>query len=57
MTGSALDALIVAADRLGGCSVLLTEDMNDGQVIDTVTVADPFAETAFQNRGASAVGP
>jgi predicted nucleic acid-binding protein len=37
------DALIVAAARLGGCSVLLTEDMNAGRTIDTVTVANPFA--------------
>jgi predicted nucleic acid-binding protein len=37
------DALIVAAARLGGCSILLTEDMKAGQTIDTVTVVNPFA--------------
>ncbi len=37
------DALIVAAARLGGCSILLTEDMSAGQTFDTVTVENPFA--------------
>lgn len=37
------DALIVAAARLGGCSILLSEDMTAGQTIDSVTVANPFA--------------
>jgi len=37
------DALIVAAARLGGCSMLLSEDMKAGQAFDTVTVSNPFA--------------
>jgi predicted nucleic acid-binding protein len=36
------DALIVAAARLGGCAYLLTEDLQDGQVLDGLTVISPF---------------
>lgn len=36
------DALIVESARLAGCDRLLTEDLNDGQVIDGVTVENPF---------------
>ncbi len=36
------DALIVQAARRGECDRLLTEDLNDGQVIDGVTVENPF---------------
>lgn len=36
------DALIVAAAARTGCSYLLSEDLNDGQVIDTITVLNPF---------------
>lgn len=37
------DALIVAAAQVCACSVLLTEDLQHGQVFDTVRVVDPFA--------------
>jgi predicted nucleic acid-binding protein len=37
------DACIVAAAELGGCDVLLTEDLNHGQRIGQVTVHNPFA--------------
>jgi predicted nucleic acid-binding protein len=37
------DAAIVAAAAAAGCSELCTEGLNDGQVIGTVTVRDPFA--------------
>lgn len=37
------DALVLRMARQGGCSVLLTEDMNDGQVIDGVRIVNPFA--------------
>ncbi len=37
------DALIVAAAQRSGCTHLLTEDLNDGQQIDTVAVINPFA--------------
>ena len=36
------DALIVAAAQLAGCNYLLTEDLQDGQVIDRLTVVNPF---------------
>ncbi len=36
------DALIVAAAAQCGCSYLLTEDLQDGQVLGPVTVANPF---------------
>jgi predicted nucleic acid-binding protein len=36
------DALIVAAARLAGCVSVLTEDLKDGQVFDSVTVVNPF---------------
>ena len=36
------DALIVHAARRAGCAQVLTEDLNQGQVIDDVTVANPF---------------
>lgn len=37
------DALIVAAAQAGGCTHLLTEDLQDGQSLGDVTVVDPFA--------------
>lgn len=37
------DALIVAAAQASGCRVLLTEDLQAGQVFGTVRVIDPFA--------------
>ena len=36
------DALIVAAAQTSKCGVLLTEDLQHGQVFDTVRVIDPF---------------
>ncbi|MGYP001609472534 len=36
------DALVVAAARIGGCRVLLTEDLQDGQDLDGVLVVNPF---------------
>lgn len=40
------DALIVRAASVAGCEVLLSEDLNAGQVIDGVRVENPFAEVA-----------
>ena len=37
------DALIVAAAQAGACPVLLTEDLQAGQLFDGVRVVDPFA--------------
>lgn len=36
------DGLIVAAARAGGCDRLLTEDLNDSQVISGVRIENPF---------------
>ena len=37
------DSLIVAAARRSGCSFLLTEDLQDGQDLDGLSVLDPFS--------------
>jgi len=37
------DALIVAAAALANCSTLFSADMQDGQLIDGVTIRNPFA--------------
>jgi len=39
------DSLIVAAANMAGCNYLLSEDMNDGQIIERVTVFNPFKNT------------
>ena len=39
------DALIVETCRAADCTILLTEDLQDGQLIDGVRVRDPFART------------
>jgi len=36
------DALILAATIESGCDVLLTEDLNHGQVVQGVTIRNPF---------------
>ena len=36
------DALVLRAAAAGGCGVVLSEDMNHGQVIDGVRVENPF---------------
>jgi predicted nucleic acid-binding protein len=38
------DALIVAAALSAGCTRLITEDLQHGQRIETLTVVDPFRE-------------
>lgn len=38
------DAQIVAAARAAGCQHLLTEDLQRGQLFDSVRVVDPFSE-------------
>ena len=37
------DALIVRAASTAGCSILLSEDLQHGQVIDGVRIENPFA--------------
>jgi predicted nucleic acid-binding protein len=39
------DSLIVAAALEADCTRLLTEDLKDGQVIETLTVTNPFTMT------------
>jgi predicted nucleic acid-binding protein len=36
------DSLIVAAAHRTGCTHLLTEDLQDGQIVDGLTIVDPF---------------
>ena len=36
------DALMVEAARVGGAERILSEDLQDGQVIEGVTIEDPF---------------
>jgi predicted nucleic acid-binding protein len=36
------DALIAAAARIGGCTYLLTEDLQDDQLLDTIRIVNPF---------------
>ncbi|MBN9463255.1 MAG: PIN domain-containing protein [Burkholderiales bacterium] len=39
------DALVVAAAHEQGCAVLLTEDLQDGALIDGVRIRNPFAHS------------
>jgi len=36
------DSMIVAAAKVAGCTHLLTEDLQDGQILEGLTVVDPF---------------
>lgn len=38
------DGLILAAARAAECTELLTEDLNDGQIINAVRVVNPFSK-------------
>lgn len=38
------DALIVRSAASAGCGVLLTEDLQHGQVVDTVRIENPFRD-------------
>ena len=40
---SIFDSLIIAAALFAGASTLYTEDMRDGQVIDGLTIRNPFS--------------
>lgn len=39
---SVYDAMIVAAAQLAGCRTLYTEDLQNGQIIDGMKIADPY---------------
>jgi predicted nucleic acid-binding protein len=51
------DAMVVAAAQLQGCSVLLTEDLQDGAVFDGVTVRSPFTLDAREPEAVYAAAP
>lgn len=44
------DAMIVAAAQLQGCTLLLTEDLQDGWHCDGVTVCNPFTTLVSEDR-------
>ena len=39
------DAILLASARAAGCSVLWTEDMNAGEVVNGVRISNPFSST------------
>lgn len=41
------DAMVIEAAALAGCRTLLTEDLNDGQVIRGVRIENPFSSTGL----------
>ena len=41
---SVYDANIVAAAQLAGCTTLFSEDMQDGMVLDGLTIKNPYLE-------------
>jgi len=43
---SIYDALIVAAALEAGCSILYSEDMQDGRTFEGLTIRNPFRESA-----------
>jgi predicted nucleic acid-binding protein len=51
------DALVVAAAQLQGCTLLLTEDLRDGQDYGGVTVRSPFSISIEQAASHYAVPP
>jgi predicted nucleic acid-binding protein len=46
------EAQIVSAALLSECTYLLTEDLQDGQVVDGLTILDPFAHEPASILGA-----
>ncbi len=44
------DSLIISAAFKAGCSTLYSEDMQDGQVIQNLTIINPFTVPGFNNR-------
>ena len=51
------DSLIVAAAQLQACSVLLTEDLQDGCTYGTVTVLNPFKSGVAEARASYESAP
>jgi predicted nucleic acid-binding protein len=40
------DGLIIAVAEAGHCSAILSEDMNDGQLIRGIRIVNPFTTSA-----------
>lgn len=51
------DSLIVAAAQVQRCTLLLSEDLQDGLTIDGLTIRNPFALQANEPTAAYAAGP
>jgi len=51
------DAMIAAAAQLQDCELLLTEDLQDGMAIGSVTVRSPFALAVGESAGRYDVAP
>ncbi len=51
------DSLIVAAAQLQACSVLLTEDLQDGCVYGSVTALNPFKTAVAEARASYTAAP
>lgn len=51
------DSLVVAAAQLQDCSILLTEDLQDGAVLGTVSVRSPFTLAVGEPAAAYAAPP
>ena len=47
------DSLIVESALRSGCALLLTEDMQDGLTIDSLTIRNPFVAPASENNATS----
>jgi predicted nucleic acid-binding protein len=44
------DSLVIAAALEAGCGTLFSEDLHDGQIIDGLTIRNPFAEVKAGKR-------
>jgi predicted nucleic acid-binding protein len=43
------DAMIIEAAKTGGCDIVLSEDLNDGQTIAGVKIINPFANSDWKS--------
>jgi predicted nucleic acid-binding protein len=51
------DSLVVAAAQLQDCGILLTEDLQDGAILGTLTVRSPFTLAIGEPAGSYAARP
>ena len=49
---SFFDAIVLASAHAAGCDVIWTEDMNAGEVINGVSIANPFCASRLQSLSA-----